>query len=54
VFISDSLHDRIIITDGNGGVLDYVGHASCISSPCYVELELEYSIVKYTSLIVAQ
>ena len=31
VFISDSLHDRIIITDRSGGVLDYVGHAPCVS-----------------------
>ena len=27
IFISDSLHDRIIITDRSGGVLDYVGLA---------------------------
>lgn len=40
VFISDSLHDRIIITDGSGGVIDYVGRAPHILS--YVMLKLSW------------
>lgn len=28
IFISDSLHDRIIITDETGGVLDYIGSSA--------------------------
>lgn len=53
VFISDSLHDRIIITDGSGRVLDYVRHAPllCASLFSFVWMHSSWciSIMNFTS-----
>lgn len=43
VFISDSLHDRIIITNGSGRVLDYVGHAPLLCACLFSFLWLHSS-----------